>query len=76
MEQEDAYQNRPHGSNASPYGIGCAQRQSPGRFGKKTHADNRKNDETANPCPPFPSGDILGTAEAVSETDLAEAGDN
>ena len=46
---QDADNYRAYSSDTGPYGIGCAERDCFGSFGKKCHTQQTKNDESGVP---------------------------
>ena len=46
FENQDADNHGTHGSYAGPYGIGCAERDCFGGFGKEHHTQQTKNGES------------------------------
>lgn len=76
VEEDDAEGDCADGSDAGPHGVGGADWQLLGGFGKQSHADDCKHEESGDPAPPCGAVDSFCSSEAVGEADLAGAGCN
>ena len=76
MKKEYSHQNSSERPYTSPYGIGCAYRQTLCGFSQQSHTYNCKHKESGHPSQPRETFDGFCPSEAVSKANLAEAGDN
>lgn len=71
MKKQDAENDSPHCSDASPYGVGCAKWEMVGDMGEERHACNGEHKESPNPKGVLKTGFRLGFAEAECEPTFA-----
>lgn len=76
MEKQDSDQNCSNSSNARPYGIRSAYRQTLCGFRQQSHTYNCKHKKPGHPSPPREAFNGFCPSEAISEANLAEAGNN